>query len=49
MLDSESTPFGIKLSAFFAVIVVLTYAVAAVAPESSEDAGVKIEYAALSY
>ena len=49
MLDSESTPFGIKLSAFLAVIVVLTYAVAAAAPQAHEDAGVKIEYAALSY
>ncbi len=49
MLDSESTPFGIKLSAFFGVILVLTYAVAAVAPQADEDTGVKLEYAALSY
>jgi len=48
-MDYESMPFGMKLSAFFAAIVVLTYAVAAVAPQADEDAGIKIEYAALSY
>jgi len=48
-MDYESMPFGIKLSAFVGVILVLTYAVAAVAPQADEDAGVKSEYAALSY
>jgi len=48
-MDYESMPFGIKLSAFVGVILVLTYAVAAVAPQSDEDARVKSEYAALSY
>jgi hypothetical protein len=47
-VDYENLPFGIKLSAFCAAILVLTYAVAAVAPESSEDASIKIEYAALA-
>jgi len=49
MLDRESTPFGIKLSTFFGAILVLTYAVATVAPQADEDTGVKLEYAALSY
>ena len=48
MMDSESIPFGIKLSAFIAVILILTYAVAAIAPEPSEEPGITIEYAALS-
>ena len=48
-MEHESMPFGIKLSAFFATIFILTYAVAAIAPESSEDARIKLEYAALSY
>ena len=38
-MDYESIPFGIKLSAFFAVIVLLTYAAAAIAPHSSEPSG----------
>jgi len=46
-MDYESMPFGIKLSAFLGVIVVLTYAVAAVALASDEDSAIKIEYAAL--
>jgi hypothetical protein len=48
-MDHDSMPFGIKLSAFLAAIAVLTFAVAAIAPESSEDAPMKLEYAALSY
>jgi hypothetical protein len=48
-MDYESMPFGIKLSAFLGAILILTYAVAAIAPQSDEDAGVKIEYAALWY
>ena len=48
-MDYESMPFGIKLSAFFVAIVVLTYAVAAAAPQADEDVGIKTEYAALSY
>jgi hypothetical protein len=48
-MDYESMPFGMKLSAFFAAIVALTYAVAATAPQTDEDAGVKVEYAALPY
>jgi len=49
MLNNESIPFGIKLSAFLGVILMLTYAVAAIAPASSEDSSVTIEYAALRY
>jgi hypothetical protein len=48
-MDCESLPFGIKLSAFLGAIVVLTYVVAAIAPQSSDDARIKPEYAALSY
>jgi hypothetical protein len=48
-MDYESIPFGIKMSVFVSAILILTYAVAAIAPQSDEDAGVKIEYAALSY
>lgn len=48
-MDHESMPFGIKLSAFLAAIAILTFAVAAIAPQSSEDARIKLEYAALSY
>ena len=49
MLNNESIPFGIKLSAFLGVILMLTYAVAAIAPASSEGSSVTIEYAALRY
>jgi hypothetical protein len=48
-MDYESTPFGMKLSAFVAAIFILTYAVAAIAPEPSEDVRIKLDYAALSY
>ncbi len=48
-MDYENMPFGIKLSAFLSAILILTYAVAASAPQSDEDAAVKLEYAALSY
>jgi len=47
-MDYDSMPFGIKLSAFLVAIAIATYAVAAIAPESSEDAGIKIEYALLA-
>jgi hypothetical protein len=48
-MDYENMPFGIKLSAFVSAILILTYAVAAIAPQSGEEASVKIEYAALAY
>jgi hypothetical protein len=48
-MDYESIPFGIKMSVFLGAILILTYAVTAIAPQSDEDAGVKIEYAALPY
>ena len=48
-MDYESMPFGIKLSVCLSAILILTYAVAAIAPQSDEDACVKIEYAALWY
>lgn len=44
-MNGQSIRFGIKLSAFLATILVLSYAVAAIAPRSSEDPGIKIEYA----
>jgi len=47
-MEHQRMPFGIKLSAFLAAILVLTYAVVAIAPEPSDEPGTTMAYAALA-
>ena len=46
--ESGRLLFGVDVAIFLGFILLLTYSVAVLAPESSENAGIKVEYAALS-